>query len=81
MKFKEILQKCEAEVQAMGIEIDYTIAGFGIKEWITDLTAKHANLDRKMEEQRLSAFKAELHDMLSSDTKAEIKLKKIAEKI
>jgi len=24
MKFKEILQKCEAEVQAMGIEIDYT---------------------------------------------------------
>ena len=24
MKFKEILQKCEVEVQAMGIEIDYT---------------------------------------------------------
>jgi hypothetical protein len=60
---------------------NYNIAGFGIKEWITDLTAKHANLDRKMEEQRLSAFKAELHDMLSADTKADIKLKKIAEKI
>jgi len=42
---------------------------------------KMFKLDRKMEEQRLSAFKAELHDMLSADTKADIKLKKIAEKI
>lgn len=60
---------------------NYSIAGFPIQDWITDLTAKHANLDRKMEEQRLAGFKKELHDMLSSDTKAEIKLSEIAEAI
>ena len=60
---------------------NYSIAGFPIQDWITDLKAKFANLDRKMEEQRLANLKKELINELSADTKAEIKLKKIAEEI
>lgn len=60
---------------------NYSIAGFPIQDWITDLKSKYSNLDKKIEEQRLGKLKKELQDMLSSDTKVEIKLNEIASSI
>ena len=60
---------------------DYNISGFNINEWITDLKAKLVDINRKSEDGKLKAMEKRLHELLSSDKKAELEIKEIMESL
>jgi hypothetical protein len=60
----------------LGIE-DYSISGYSLNNWITDIKAKIDILSRKDEERNLKALEDKLSKMLSDDKKIELELNEI----
>ena len=50
------------------------IGGFNVNQWIEDLKNKHAISNLTTEERRLKKLEDELHELLSIDTKVELKI-------
>lgn len=61
------------KAKELGYE-NYIYAGFPINDWIKDLKSRFANLDRKLEEDRLRILEAKLHNLLSTDKKVELEI-------
>jgi hypothetical protein len=55
-----------------------TIGGFSLQDWLTDLRAKIAVLDRQNEQNRLKALESKLHELLSPEKKTEILIDEMA---
>ena len=55
----------------------FNISGFEVNDWIVDIKAKLAILNRKEEEQKLRQMEQKLHNLLSNDTKVELELQQI----
>ena len=55
----------------------FNISGFEVNDWIVDIKAKLAILNRKEEEQKLRQMEEKLHNLLSNDTKVELELQQI----
>lgn len=55
----------------------YTISGYKLAEWITDISSKLAILDRKSEENKLKQLEDKLDKLLSEDKRVELELNDI----
>ena len=62
----------------LGLLEDFKVSGYSVGEWIKDLQCKLMNVNRTVEEARLKAMEAKLHNLLSHDTKVELELNEIA---
>ncbi|MMZ60811.1 hypothetical protein D1872_229260 [compost metagenome] len=61
----------------LGVLDDYTISGFNVLDWVTDLQNKYDQLNRKEEEQKLKAMENKLDQLLSSEKKVELEISEI----
>lgn len=57
---------------------EYSISGYNVMDWITDLKGKLDFMGRKEEEQKLKAMETTLDKLLSDEKKVEIELDAIA---
>lgn len=56
---------------------DYTISGYNIEEWITDVNSKLDILSKKDEEKTLAVMEAKLSKMLSDEKQVELEIDEI----
>lgn len=57
---------------------DFTISGFKLDEWITDINNKLAVIVQREEESKLQALENKLSTLLSSDKQIELEIESIA---
>lgn len=57
---------------------EYVISGYPVADWIEDIKSRLAILSRKEEENKLKAYEAQLHKLLSNDKKVELEIDAIA---
>lgn len=62
---------------ALGLTDTYFISGFKVNAWIVDMKAKLAQMDRKLEEDKLKKMEAKLSELLSVDKKVELEIDSI----
>lgn len=60
---------------------DFDIAGFHISDWIADLKAKLAYMNRKEEERKLALMEDKLQQLLSNEKKVELELDDLAKEL
>ena len=60
---------------------DLMFGKWSVDEWIEDIKHKHINSQRKNEEARLKRLEGELHDLLSIDTKVDMRIKDLESEI
>jgi hypothetical protein len=65
----------------LAIEDSVKISGYSIDEWLTDLKAKLAFLNRKKEEDKLKKMESKLKELLSNDTKIEMELENLEKEL
>jgi hypothetical protein len=65
----------------LGVLNEYTLSGFKVTEWITDIKARLMIVDRKAEEARLKNMEDKLYNLLSNEKKVELELSEIAKEI
>jgi hypothetical protein len=58
----------------LGVLEDYTISGYHVQDWVTDLRAKLDVVSRKEEESKLKAMEAKLTQYLSNEKKISLEL-------
>jgi hypothetical protein len=63
----------------LGLVNDFSISGYSIESWLTDLKARLMNLNRQVEENRLKALEAKLHALLSNEKQIELEIDSIAQ--
>ncbi|WP_010497771.1 hypothetical protein [Paenibacillus elgii] len=61
----------------LGVLDDYSISGYSVMDWISDLKSKLDFMNRKEEEQKLKAMEAKLDQLLSEDKKVELEINAI----
>lgn len=66
-------------ISAKDLDIDLSICGYTVDEWITDIKSRLNILARKSEETELKTLESKLDKMLSSEKKTELELDEIAE--
>jgi hypothetical protein len=62
-------------------DMNIKLCGFNLNDWIIDLQARYDILNIKEEEKRLKALEEQLHELLSTDKKVELKLEDLANSI
>lgn len=60
---------------------NFNISGFEVNDWIADIKARLAILNRKEEEQKLRQMEQKLHNLLSVDTKVELEIQQIMQEL
>ena len=60
----------------LGLE-SYSISGFEIADWITDIKSKLDFVSRKEEENKLKVMESKLHQLLSNEKKVELEIDEI----
>lgn len=60
---------------------DFSISGFPLHEWITDLKNRKNSMLVKERERKLKADEAKLENLLSDEKKTELEISKIAESL
>lgn len=69
------------EMAAADLEIDASalaLSGFSVSDWMHDLKAKAALVNRQAKESELKAFEKKLDALLSTDKKTELEIDSIA---
>jgi hypothetical protein len=66
---------------ALGLSAELQYSGFSVEDWMTDLNARWAIINRTNEEVRLKALESKLHNLLSIDKKVELEIADIAASI
>lgn len=56
---------------------DYSISGYTIEDWMTDISAKIKTIDHQSEVVKLKQAEAKLDELLSDDKKIELELNEI----
>ena len=65
-------------MSADNLKIDLVISGYGVNEWLTDISRKLAIITDKKKRDELKALEAKLDKMLSDEKKTELELDEIA---
>lgn len=65
-------------MSADNLKIDLVISGYGVNEWLTDISGKLAIITDKKKRDELKALEAKLDKMLSDEKKTELELDEIA---
>ena len=65
----------------LGVSDDLEYGGFKVEQWMTDLKARWAIINRTNEEARLKALENKLHNLLSLEKKVELEIADIAASI
>lgn len=60
----------------LGVD-DYSISGFTVLDWITDIKSKLDFVSRKEEENKLKVMESKLHQLLSNEKKVELEIEEI----
>ncbi len=76
-----LLNSYRVSAEELGLSENYKISGFTTKDWIIDLKDKLIDINRKIEDIKLKAMEKRLHELLSTDKKAELEIKEIMESI
>lgn len=63
----------------LGVLDSFSVSGYHVQDWITDLKSKFEIMNRKEEEQKLKTMETKLYKLLSDDKKVELELDEIAE--
>lgn len=63
----------------LGVLDSFSVSGYHVQDWITDLKSKFEIMNRKEEEQKLKTMETKLDKLLSDDKKVELELDEIAE--
>ena len=75
------LNSCAMSADALGLSAELQYSGFSVEDWMTDLNARWAIINRTNEEVRLKALESKLHNLLSIDKKVELEIADIAASI
>ena len=65
-------------MSADNLKIDLVISGYGVNEWLADISGKLAIITDKKKRDKLKALEAKLDKMLSDEKKTELELDEIA---
>ena len=65
-------------MSADNLKINLVISGYGVNEWLTDISGKLAIITDKKKRDELKALEAKLDKMLSDEKKTELELDEIA---
>ena len=65
-------------MSADNLKIDLVISGYGVNEWLADISGKLAIIIDKKKRDELKALEAKLDKMLSDEKKTELELDEIA---
>lgn len=57
---------------------DFSISGFSVNDWIKDIEAKLAQLNRSETERKLKAMESRLTQLLSNEKKVELEVEEIS---
>ena len=66
------------EMSADNLKIDLVISGYGVNEWLADISGKLAIITDKKKRDELKALESKLDKMLSDEKKTELELDEIA---
>jgi hypothetical protein len=67
--------------EELGVIDELQYAGFGVKDWLTDLKARWGFVNRMQEEARLKTLEAKLDKLISSEKQVELAIADIAASI
>lgn len=62
----------------LGMLNEYSIGGYSVDDWISDVKSKYLNLNRKEEQENLRQKELRLTQLLSGEKKVELELEEIA---
>ena len=65
-------------MSADNLKIDLVISGYGVNEWLADISGKLAIITDKKKRDELKALESKLDKMLSDEKKTELELDEIA---
>ena len=65
-------------MSADNLKIDLVISGYGVNEWLADISGKLSIITDKKKRDELKALEAKLDKMLSDEKKTELELDEIA---
>jgi hypothetical protein len=65
----------------LGLHNDFTISGFSLSDWMSDLNSRLMIVNRKTEEDKLRGLENKLHNLLSNDTKIELEINDIVSQL
>ena len=65
-------------MSADNLKIDLVISGYGVNEWLADISSKLAIITDKKKRDELKVLEAKLDKMLSDEKKTELELDEIA---
>jgi hypothetical protein len=71
------LNSYKLSAKDLGILKEYSISGYSVEDWISDIKFKFDILCRKEEENKLKVMETKLHQLLSSDKKVELEIDEI----
>jgi hypothetical protein len=71
------LTSYSAAAKELGMLADYSISGFNVVNWITDIKAKLDVVSKKEEEAKLKAMESKLDQLLSNEKKTELEIDEI----
>jgi len=64
-------------MSAKDLEVDFSISGYNVSDWITDIKSKLDFVSRKEEENKLKIMESKLHQLLSNEKKVELEIDEI----
>lgn len=65
--------------KALEMELDLTLSGYSIQDWIQDVTSKLSVLDVREEMSKLKQMEQKLSELLSNEKRVELEIEAIAE--
>jgi len=64
-------------ISAKDLEIYFSVSGYDVSDWITDIKSKLDFVSRKEEENKLKIMESKLHQLLSNEKKVELEIDEI----
>jgi hypothetical protein len=71
------LNAYKMSAEDLGLADEYTISGYKLEDWITDIKLKLEVIAQREEESKLQALETKLHVLLSNDKKVELEISEI----
>lgn len=71
------LNAYKLSAEDLGLEDNYTMSGYKLEDWITDMKLKLEVIAQREEESKLQAMETKLHVLLSNDKKVELEISEI----
>jgi hypothetical protein len=72
-----VLNSYRLSAKDLGLE-DFVVSGFSVNDWITDIEAKLAQLNRSETERKLKGMESRLTQLLSNEKKVELEVEEIS---